>query len=232
MFEGIFNECDKDERRHHLFRGHFRQVEVDSHAAGIPDAHQFHIVVQKLRLFLQRRQRFVAIVEHVSHQFREHLNRLLRLCWVDAHQRVDIVERVHEEMWVDLVFQVGQLLVEVFMLQLQHALFDVERSEEIFHPHVHPQQKQEEPEEHHFAPADVIPLVALAEVVVGLPGLVAAVLPHILLHALFLVFPSSRVFGRERLVGRHGLFLLWAWRLHEALLGHFLEKLAAHHLPV
>ena len=65
---------------------------------------------------------------------------MLGLLGVDIHEGMDVVERVHEEVRVDLVAQVFELVLEVLLLQLCHlllvvALLEVELDAEVHAEH-------------------------------------------------------------------------------------------------
>ena len=50
---------------------------------------------------------------------------------------MDVVERVHEEMWVDLILQILQLLFEILLLKAQQLLLVVTVFEIKFHAQIH-----------------------------------------------------------------------------------------------
>ena len=65
----------------------------------------------------------IALVEQVAHHPGHIHNAVLGLLGVNVHQRVDIVQRVHNEVRVDLVTQVVKLLLQTLLLELGQMLF-------------------------------------------------------------------------------------------------------------
>ena len=77
-------------------------------------------MTQKIHLLGQGDGGAVAFIENMPHQFRELFDAHLCLFGIDVHQRVDIVEGVHEEMRIDLVAEGLQLPAQVLRLQFLH----------------------------------------------------------------------------------------------------------------
>ena len=64
--------------------------------------HQVDIVLYELHFIVERHQLFLIVVEHMAQHIRELLNGTLRPRVVDGSQRIDIVQRVEQEMGIDL----------------------------------------------------------------------------------------------------------------------------------
>ena len=74
-------------------------------------------MAEKVELACQGDILLVPFVEDVAHHLRQLHDSALGRLRVDVHQRVDVVERVHEEMRIYLVAKVFQLLFQVLLLQ-------------------------------------------------------------------------------------------------------------------
>ena len=73
-----------------------------------PDAHQCHVITDKVKLFLQWNKGLLIVVKYVSEQFAQFLNRFLRLVTVECYQCIDIIQCVEQEMGVQLVLEILQ----------------------------------------------------------------------------------------------------------------------------
>lgn len=62
-----------------------------------PDAHQCHVITDKVKLFLQWNKGLLIVVKYVSEQFAQFLNRFLRLVTVECYQCIDIIQCVEQE---------------------------------------------------------------------------------------------------------------------------------------
>ena len=118
MFEGVLDKGDKDQRRYLAIRHLSGQVELDAHLVGIAQLHQLDVGTDKRHLLGQRHSLPIALIEHVTHHLRQFQNSFLCLRGVDVDEGVDIVERVHEEVGIDLKTQIFQLLFQILLLQL------------------------------------------------------------------------------------------------------------------
>ena len=142
VFECILDEGDEHQRRDKLvwsFRG---QVHRDFYLVGIAQSHQRDVVADEVELAVERNTVLVALVEHKAHHLRQFQYRVLGFLWVYVHQRMDVVQRVHEEVRVDLVLQIFQLLLQVLLLQGDELLLvatglEVELDTEIHAEHQH-----------------------------------------------------------------------------------------------
>ena len=130
MLESIFHEGDEKHGRNHLVGDGFGNVDAYFHLVGVAQPHQCHVVLQELYFLVQHHVSFVAFIEHITHHFRKLHDAVLRLFLVDAYQRVNVVERVHEEVGVYLVLQVLKLMLQVFPFQFLHRLVVFPRLEE------------------------------------------------------------------------------------------------------
>ena len=66
-------------------------------------------------------------IEHVAHHLRKLDHGALGVFGVDVYQGVDVVERVHEEMGVYLVFQIVHFCFQVLAFEFLHLLFVAHR---------------------------------------------------------------------------------------------------------
>ena len=105
-------------------------------------------MAEELHLLGQGNGGPVALVQDVPHQLRELLDARLRLFRVDVHERVDVVEGVHEEVRVDLVAERFQLPAQVLRLQFLHPALSADRFQIILHAQVHPQEQHPQKELH------------------------------------------------------------------------------------
>ena len=96
----------------------------------------------------------VALIQDVSHQLRQVDNALLGFFGVDIYQSMNVVESVHKEMWMKLIFQVLKLLLEVFFLQHLYLTAGNERAEVEFHTYVGADAEEEEYYRQNIMPAE------------------------------------------------------------------------------
>ena len=146
VLEGVLHESDEHQRRYLLVGELAGHIDRDLHLIGIAQLHQLDVILQESNLTIERHDLFVAFVEHEAHHLRQFEDGLLRLLRVNIHQRVDIVQRVHQEVGIDLVFQILQLLFQVLFLQLLQpfavaTLLEVEFDADI---HAHHQQEDDD----------------------------------------------------------------------------------------
>ena len=102
------------------------------------------IILQEGNLPIERHHLFVTLIEHEAHHLRQFEDGLFRLLGVYIHQRVDIVQRVHQEVGVDLVFQILQLLFQVLLLELLQPLAVATLLEVEFDADIHAHHQQED----------------------------------------------------------------------------------------
>lgn len=102
-------------------------VEANLDVVRIADAHQFDVVLEELDVAAERDDLASRVVEHVAHHLRELDDGILGALGVDVNQRVDVVERVHEEVRVNLVLEVVHLGLHVLALELLHLLLVANR---------------------------------------------------------------------------------------------------------
>ena len=79
-------------------------------------------MTDEVDLIRQRHPLLISLVEHKAHHLRQFQDRAFRLLRIDIHKGVDVVERIHEEVRIDLVTQVLQLLLQILVLQFGQAL--------------------------------------------------------------------------------------------------------------
>ena len=128
VFEGVFDEDDQQQRRdRQLFGQVAGRLHADIHGVGVTNAHQFDVVFQELDVAVKRNDLAPRLVEHVTHHLRKLDHGVLGRLGVDVDQRVDVVERVHKEVRVDLVFQVIHFGLKVLALERLHLLFVAHR---------------------------------------------------------------------------------------------------------
>ena len=109
VLEGIFDERDEDERGNRG-GGAGPDVKFGFHldVCGHSDFHQFHVVADEVDLLVQRHGGFLVFIEDVAQQFAEFLHGLLGLIRVEGDEGIDVVERVEQEVRVELAAQVLQ----------------------------------------------------------------------------------------------------------------------------
>lgn len=124
MLEGVLYKVDCEQGRHHGIGYLLLTVNADLNLLGEAQAHQFDIAVYELILALQGHERLVCLIEQIAHHLGELDKCVFRFFWIDVYEGMDVVERVHEEMWADLIFQILQLLLHILAFQLlqQHSV--------------------------------------------------------------------------------------------------------------
>ena len=128
MLEGVFHKDDQQQRRDGDAPGQTPgSVEPDIDGVRITDAHEFDVVSDELDVLFERNALAPRIVEDVAHHLREFDHGLLCIFGIDVDQGVDVVERVHEEVRIDLVFEIIHLRLEVLALERLHLLLVAHR---------------------------------------------------------------------------------------------------------
>ena len=109
MLEGILYQRYEQHRGYGLLG--VANVEVGRHLYRLrqPYAHQRDVVLDEIHLVFQRHQGLVALVEQVAQHLRQLLYGILCPGGVEGRQRIDVVQRVQQEVRVDLVAQRLQL---------------------------------------------------------------------------------------------------------------------------
>ena len=137
MLEGVFHEGDKHQRGNFGI-GHLgRYVRGDAYLVGIAQLHQMDIVHQEFHFAPHGHQMLVGLVEHIAHDSGEDEDGFLGPLGIDVYQRMDVVERVHVEMRINLILQISQLLTERTAFQLAHLLLVLQVLEVELHTEVH-----------------------------------------------------------------------------------------------
>lgn len=85
----------------------------------------------------------IAVIEDIPHQLRQLDDTLLGFLRVNIDQCVDIIQRVHEEVRINLVFQIFQLLVQILVLQLLEFLLTLILLEQQLDGDIHAKHKYE-----------------------------------------------------------------------------------------
>lgn len=128
VLEGVLDEDDEEQWRNRDSVGQRAGVvEANLDVVRIADAHQFDVVLEELDVAAERDDLASRVVEHVAHHLRELDDGILGALGVDVNQRVDVVERVHEEVRVNLVLEVVHLGLHVLALELLHLLLVANR---------------------------------------------------------------------------------------------------------
>ena len=63
-----------------------------------------------------------GVIQHISHHFRQLYHGGLCSFGVDINQCVDVVQRVHKEVGVDLILQSILLRLQILPLHLRHSV--------------------------------------------------------------------------------------------------------------
>jgi len=110
MLEGILYEGNKDERSY--FRTAVRSdVYLCFHTdvGGETDAHQFDVVADEVHLLVQGDEVLLIVIQHMAQQSAQFLHGSLCLVGIEGDEGVDVVQRIEQEVRVELVAQVLQL---------------------------------------------------------------------------------------------------------------------------
>ena len=110
---------------------------MNLHLICIAQTHERNIIADEIELTGEGHAFLVALIEHVAHHLRQLQDGGFRLLGIDVNQCMDVVECIHEEMGVDLVFQILQLLFQILLLQSEQFLLIVARLEIVLHAQVH-----------------------------------------------------------------------------------------------
>ena len=98
----------------------------------------------EVAFFLQWYKGVVALVEYIPHHLRHNDDSPLCLLRVDVYQGVYVVESVHKEVRVYLIFQISQLLFQVLFLQVAQLLLVFVRLEKQLHTEVHSKHQHQD----------------------------------------------------------------------------------------
>ena len=124
VLECVLHEDDQQQRRNgDLRRQVVRILHPDVHVVGVADAHQPDVILDELNVLVERDDFASRIVEHVAHHLRKLDHGVFCIFRVDVDQRMDVVERVHEEVGIDLVLQIIHFGLHVLLFELLHLLF-------------------------------------------------------------------------------------------------------------
>ena len=107
--------------------------------------------MQELNLARERRELVVSLVQYIAHQLREFDYRSLGTLGVDVDKSVYVVERIHQEVRIDLILKVLQLPFEGVLLYLRYSLCSFLRPEVELHAEIHAHKQQSAEESHHLA---------------------------------------------------------------------------------
>jgi len=110
MLEGILYEGNKDERSY--FSTAVRSdVYLCFHTdvGGETDAHQFDVVADEVHLLVQGDEVLLIVIQHMAQQSAQFLHGSLCLVGIEGDEGVDVVQRIEQEVRVELVAQVLQL---------------------------------------------------------------------------------------------------------------------------
>lgn len=118
VLEGVLDQRDEEQRRNRGRRGSVGQRDKEPHVARQANAHQLDVVAQEVNLGRERDGGAAAVVEHVAQHAAQVVDGLLGTGRVELDERVDVVERVEEEVGVQLALEVLQLGLGVAVLQL------------------------------------------------------------------------------------------------------------------
>lgn len=111
VLEGVFHHGNEHQRCYfQMVDIIFRDVDREFHVAAKSEFHQFDVAAHEVQLLVEGHFLLVVFVERVAQQLAEFVNRLLCLVLVDFNQRVDVVERVEQEVRIQLVLQVAKFI--------------------------------------------------------------------------------------------------------------------------
>ena len=139
VLECVLDEDDEQQRRNGDLLGQIAgRVDADVDGVGIADAHQSDIILQELDVAVERNPLAARIVKYITHHLRKLDHGALGILGIDVDQRVDVVERIHEEMRVDLVLEVIHFGLQVLLFQLLHLLLITDRLVHELDPRIGP----------------------------------------------------------------------------------------------
>ena len=109
MLECVLYQRNEDKRRNKRLTIRLN-VELSSHPyiGRQADTHQFNIVADKIHFLAKRYIRLLIIIQYLSEKFAQLLHRLLCLVRVKCNQSIDIIQRIQQEVGIQLVAQVFQ----------------------------------------------------------------------------------------------------------------------------
>ena len=113
MLECILHKRDEHHGCHRHLRIDHGGLESDLDGFRQTEPHQVHVVLQETDLILQGNHGLLAVIEDVAQHLGEFLNGILCLALVKGRQGVDVVERVQQEVRIDLRTQVAQLSIHL-----------------------------------------------------------------------------------------------------------------------
>ena len=119
VLERIFHKWDEHQRHdHNILGASLGHIKVDVDHVGVAQLHQVQVLLEEDNRLVERHRMITTLIEQVAHHPGHIYNAVLCLLGVNIHQCMDVVERVHDEVRVDLVTQVAQLLLEALFPEL------------------------------------------------------------------------------------------------------------------
>lgn len=109
MLEGILYEGDEDERGYFgRAVGAYVYLGFHGDVGRQTDAHQFDVVADEIHFFAQGDEVLLIIVQHMAQKPAQFLDGGLCFVCIESDKGVDIVQRVEQEMRIQLVAQILQ----------------------------------------------------------------------------------------------------------------------------
>ena len=159
MLEGVLDERDEEQRSNLRVAVADVEAVVDLRAVVAAKAHQLDVVAHEVHLAADSHERLVRLVHRIAQQVAQLRDGVLRGVGIDLRQTGDVVERVEEEVWVDLVLQPCQLGLGVLMALFFQLLFQPPYADEVTDADGYSCHDKIEQEEHEGAREETHPCI-------------------------------------------------------------------------
>ena len=145
MLECVLDEDNRQQRWHLCILGQGAlNIKLHIHIRRITNTHQLNVIFRELHLLLKVGLLLLRVVEHIAHHLREFDYDLLGRLGVNINHRMDVIERIHEEVGIDLILQIIHLRLQCVTLHGHHLLLGLNRAKDKFNRAVGTHHKQSE----------------------------------------------------------------------------------------
>ena len=132
VLKGVLNKDNHHQRRNNNRRQKvLRVVKPDIYRLTIANTHQLDIVLQKLDISTEWNLVCRGLIDNMAHHIRQLDNAALSTIGIDIYQRVDIVERIHQEVRIYLILEIIHLRLNILACQTLIILISLHRLVEL-----------------------------------------------------------------------------------------------------
>ena len=123
MLEGVFDERDEDQRCDFQRSVTGVEIHADAYALGQADAHERDVVADEIQFLLQGHERLLIVVKHMTQEPAQFQHRILCLFGIEGYQGIDVVQRVEQEMRIELIFEILEFGIRLLLFDFDEPFF-------------------------------------------------------------------------------------------------------------